>query len=213
MAYLRNRAVNRINLHSGIHALAAGMAGVFVLVFLLRVGLSIPSALCAMALIFAGRFSIRPAILVAAPNVAIPRAPEGAVSGLLLGRHIDAGHGRRAVAIAFSVVTATVILRALSVGTPWLAVSANALGALASCLLAPAQMTPVYNLAKAAPCALRFHIAAEGGWDVGCGSGCLVAAALASAGVDLASIMSLAFLGLAGQVLLLRRYYMRLRAW
>ena len=137
----------------------------------------------------------------------------GAVSGLLLGRHIDAGHGRRAVAIAFSVVAVTLILRAVSVGTPWLAVAANALGALASCLLGPTQMTPIYNLATASPCALRFHVAAEGGWDIGCFSGCLVTAALIAHGATLSAVIPLAFLGWAGQLLLLRRYYVRLDSW
>jgi hypothetical protein len=381
MAFLRNRSINWINLHSGIQALAQGMGGVFVLVFLLRAGVSIPAALCAMALIFAGRFAIRPAVIVAArrfglkplvisgnlvialqypllaevhgvdqsllayclvaalgdtfywtsyhayfallgdnehrghqisanvalativgivapligawalvavgprlafgatglvqalaavplfatPNVAVPReapgafraalpgvglfmadgwfavsyelvwrialflslgaslaayggamalaALVGAVSGLLLGRHIDAGHGRRAVAIAFSVVAVTLVLRAVSVGTPWLAVAANSLSALASCLLGPVQMTPVYNIAKASPCALRFHVAAEGGWDVGCFSGCLVTAALVAHGATLSAVILLAFVGWPGQLFLLRRYYRRLDAW
>src|SRR5262245_25718867 len=66
MAFLRNRAVNWLNLHSGISALAEGMGGVFVLVFLLRVGVSIPASLCAMALILAVRFALRPAVLPAA---------------------------------------------------------------------------------------------------------------------------------------------------
>ena len=381
MAFLRNRSVNWINLHSGIQALAQGMGGVFVLVFLLRAGVSIPATLCAMALIFAARFALRPVVLPAAvrwglkplviagnlviglqylvlaevhgidesllayclvsalgdilywtsyhayfallgdnehrghqisanialativgivatligawalvtvgphlafgatglvqalaavpllatPNLRIPRTADrairaalpgvglfmadgwfavsyvlawqialflslgqslaayggamalaalvGAVSGLLLGRHIDAGHGRRAVAIAFSVVAVTLILRTASIGTPWLAVAANALSALASCLLGPAQMTPVYNIAKASPCALRFHIAAEGGWDIGCFSGCLVSAALLAQGAALAAVIALAFLGWTGQLVLLRRYYRRLDAW
>src|SRR4029077_3397602 len=83
----------------------------------------------------------------------------GAVSALLLGRHIDRGHGRHAVVIALSAVSATLVLRALCLGTPWLSVGANAFGAFALCLLGPAQITPVYNLAKASPCALRFNVA------------------------------------------------------
>src|SRR5258706_2963333 len=66
MAFLRNRSVNWLNLHSGIHALAQGMGGVFVLVFLLRAGVSVPATLCAMALILAARFVTRPAVLVSA---------------------------------------------------------------------------------------------------------------------------------------------------
>jgi DHA1 family inner membrane transport protein len=381
MAFLRNRAVNWINLHTGIQALAQGMGGVFVLVYLLRAGVSVPATLCAMALIFAARFAIRPAVLAAAPhtglkplviagnliialqypllaevhgvdgsllafclvsglgdtfywpsyhayfallgdsehrghqvsagialssivgivapllgawalltvgarptfaavgliqalaaapllatpNVEIQRTAPGAlraalpgvglfiadgwlsvtyifvwqiglfftlgeslsayggamalaflvgaVSGLMLGRHIDAGHGRQAVIIAFSAISVTLILRALSLGTPWLSVGANALGAFAFCLLGPAQMTPVYNLAKASPCALRFHVAAEGGWDVGCVFGCLTAALLVAHGVALAAVIPIAFLGVAGQLFMLRRYYVRLGVW
>lgn len=377
MAFLRNRSINWINLHSGIQALAQGMGGVFVLVFLLRAGVSIPATLCAIALIFAGRFVTRPAVLASAkrwglkpivisgnlvialqypllaevhgvdqsllayclisalgdtfywssyhayfaslgdsehrghqiaanvalsaivgivaplmgawalvhvgprlafgtvgvvqalavvplfatPNVFVERsAPSayrsalpgvllfmadawfavmygfiwqialfltldeslsayggamafaagvGAVSGMLLGRHIDAGNGVRAVTIAYSVVTVTLLLRATSLGTPWLAVAANALGALAGCLLGPVQMTPVYNLAKASPCATRFLIAAEGGWDIGCMSGCLAAAALITHSVPLSEVIPLGMLGALAQVLLLRHYYAR----
>jgi hypothetical protein len=381
MAFLRNRAVNWINLHSGIQSLAYGMGGVFVLVFLLRAGVSIPASLCAMALIVAARFAIRPVVigaarrhglkplviggglviaveypvlaavhgvdgwllayclvsalgntiywtsfhayfamlgdhehrghqisasvalgtiagivgpligawtlatlgpgrsfgatgvvqalamlpLLATPNVRIPdRAPGalraslpgvglfladgwlavgyqlvwqialfvslganlgayggamalaalvGAASGLVLGRHIDGGNGRRAVVVAFSAVATTVALRVASVGTPWLAVSANALGAFALCLLTPTQMVPVYNLAKASPCAFRFHVAAEGGWDVGCCAGCLVSAALLAHGGTLSAALALPLAGLTGHLLLLRRYYRRLHAW
>jgi DHA1 family inner membrane transport protein len=381
MAFLRNRAVNWINLHSGIQALAQGMGGVFVLAFLLRVGVSIPASLCAMALIVAGRFAIRPVVLPAAtrwglkpliiggnlvialqypllarvtgadeslvayclvsaigdtfywtcyhayfallgdsehrghqvsagvalsalvgivapligawslttlspraafgvvglvqaisvvpllaiPRVSVPRsAPAalraalpgvglfmadgwfdvsyvliwqiglflslgaslsayggamalaalvGAVSGMLLGRHVDAGHGRRAVAIAFSAISLTLVVRAWSLGTPWLAVAANGASAIAWCLMAPVQMVPVYNLAKLSPCALRFHIASEGGWDIGCFTGCLVAAGLVAWGAPLASVIPLGFVGVLGKILLLRRYYLRLGGW
>ena len=377
MAFLRNRSINWINLHSGIQALAQGIGGVFVLVYLLRAGVSVPATLCVIALIFAGRFVTRPVVLVSAkrwglkpmaifgnlliamqypllaevhgidqsllafcllgalgdafywscyhayfavlgdsehrghqiganvalaalvgivapllgawalvgvgprlafgavaviqalaavpllatPNVFVPpTAPHsfssalpgillfmsdswfavmyvfvwqialflalgeslsayggamafaalvGAVSGMLLGRHIDAGNGIRAVSIAYSVVAVTLVLRAASLGTPWLAVAANALGALAGCLLGPVQMTPVYNLAKASPCATRFLISAEGGWDVGCMCGCLTAAALIAHGAPLSAIIPLGMLGALAQVLLLRRYYAR----
>src|SRR5262249_26544929 len=107
----------------------------------------------------------------------------------------------------------TLVLRALSVGTPWLAVFGNALGAFANCLLGPTQMVPVYNLAKVSPCALRFHVAAEGGWDVGCATGCLCAAFLIANGVPLGPVIALAFVGAAAQVFLLHRYYVRLGLW
>jgi len=90
---------------------------------------------------------------------------------------------------------------------PWLAIGANALGSLASCLMVPAMMTTVYNLAKASPCALRFHIATEGGWDAGCATCCLIAAALAAYGTHLSILLALGFPGLAVSTILLRRYY------
>ena len=48
----------------------------------------------------------------------------GAVGGLLLGRHIDAGHGRRAVWLAIGSVAAVTILRAFSTDVPAMAVIA-----------------------------------------------------------------------------------------
>lgn len=377
MAFWRNRTVNLINLHYGIQALAQGMGGVFVFVFLLRAGLTVPAVLCTLTAILAGRFAMRPLVLVAARrsglkptlifgtvsiaaqypvlanvhgigvwllalcfisalgdtfywssyhayfaslgdtehrghqigarealaaivgiaapligawslvsfgpriafgavgvvqafsalpflgtrNVAVPpdapgafhaafegialfaadgwfaamyvvvwqialfislgesfaayggamalSALVGAASGMLLGRHIDAGHGRRAVLIAYGVAAFVALLRAVSLGTPWLAVVANALGALSACLQIPALMSAVYNLAKASPCPLRFHIAAEGGWDAGCAAGSLTAAALAACGVSLAYDLLIGLLGVSASVVLLRRYYAR----
>ncbi len=131
----------------------------------------------------------------------------GAACGLFLGRIIDAGHGRRAVVLAFSVAAALVLLRSASLGLPWLAVLANALGAVLWPLLLPALGTATYNLAKAAPCALRFNIVMEAGWDIGCASACLITAALAAAGVPLAWAILLALPGLALGARLLWRYY------
>ena len=45
MAFFRNRAVNRANLHYGIQAFAEAGGGVFVLVYLLRAGVSVPATL------------------------------------------------------------------------------------------------------------------------------------------------------------------------
>ena len=68
-------------------------------------------------------------------------------------------------------------------------------------------MARVYNLAKASPCPFRFHMATEGGWDVGCCAGCLSAAALAAAGVPLSVPILLALAGAAVGVWLLLRSY------
>lgn len=130
----------------------------------------------------------------------------GAASGLLLGRHVDAGHGVRAVAIAYGGMATIVLLRAASLDWPLFAVAANALGALLGTLMLPAG-TAIYNLAKASPCPMRFHIATEGGWDVGCVCACLIAAALCACGVAFWATILVALppLGLAST--LLRRHY------
>jgi len=98
-------------------------------------------------------------------------------------------------------------LRAASLGIPWLAVTANALGAFVHALLIPALMTPIYNRAKASPCPLRFHVGAEGGWDIGCGLGCLAAAAFVAMGQGLAAPILLAFAGGSAAFALLWREY------
>lgn len=350
MAFFGNNAVNRVNFHYGVHALAAGAGGVFIFAYMLHAGVSVPATLASFAGILAGRFCLRPLILplgkrwglkplviagallaacqypllaevkgldwwllalcvtssvsdtlywpsyhayfaalgdaehrgqqiavreaisavvgiaaplvgawglvtggpqitfgvvalvqalsilplLGAPNVSVKpvaagvlhaaragfalfitegwmgacfyyvwqialfvslgrsltnyggamalAALVGAVTGLLIGRHIDAGGGRRAVILAYTATAGLALLRTLSVGSPWLAVAANAPGPFVGALLLPAEMTAVYNLAKASPCPFRFHIMTEGGWDLGAASGALIAAGLAAAG-------------------------------
>jgi DHA1 family inner membrane transport protein len=131
----------------------------------------------------------------------------GAVGGLVLGRHIDAGHGGRAVWLACGSFALLTIFRALSTENAALAVAANACGALVYCVYIPTLMTAIYNQAKSAPCTLRFHIATEGGWDLGGAAGCLVAALLAAAGLPLATIILLSLGGIAFVFILLRSYY------
>jgi hypothetical protein len=377
MAFLRNDAINRVNLHSGIHALAHGAGGIFFLVFLLRSGVPIPAALIAQAAIVAVRFALRPLLLpfakrwglkpplvagtlglsvqypvlaevdgvggllvllvavtsvaelvyhtsynayfaalgdvehrgqqigareammmvasivapllgswaliavgprwmfagvalvqtlalvplIGTPNVPAKREAPGALRaarlaaviiaadgwfdacfilvwqialfvslgesiaayggamalaglvgaacGLLLGRHIDAGFGRRAVLVAYGVGAAVLLLRAASLEHPWLAVTAHALGGLFWPLLGPTLGVVIYNLAKASPCPFRFSMATEGGWDAGCFSACLIAATLVAADVSLVAPILLALPALAAKALLLWRHYPR----
>ncbi len=377
MAFFRNRAVNRANLHYGVQAFAEAGGGVFIYVYLLRAGVSVPATLTALAALLAGRFVMRPAVLpfalrfglkralifgtlanaatyliltrvqgvdlplaaftlvaslggvfywtcfhayfaaigdaehrghqisarealatllgivapliggwalvtagptrtfaavgliqalavlplIGAPDVAVVAAAPGAfraarlgltlfladgafaagyhyvwqialfislresfsayggamalaalvgaACGLLIGRHIDAGFGRRAVLIAYAAAVVVLLLRAASVGSPWLAVSANAAGAFSSALLIPALMTALYNLAKASPCPLRLHIVTEGAWDIGCGGACLIAAGLAWAGFPLSTGILLAVPAAGAAAALLCRYYDR----
>lgn len=134
-------------------------------------------------------------------------AAVGAAFSLLTGRHIDAGFGRGALVVATVVSTGVLLLRAGSLDLPWLAVTANALGALVVGLWTPALMTPVYNLTKASPCPLRFQVAAEGGWDLGCGSVCLAAAGLTAAGLPLPVSILLGLAGCAASFAIVWRGY------
>jgi hypothetical protein len=131
----------------------------------------------------------------------------GSIAGLLLGRHIDAGHGGRAVFYAFGTLACIVALRAAAVGNAPLAVVASALGALGQCLYMPALMTAVYNLSKGAPCTLRFHVATEGGWDIGGSAGLLTAALILASGAPLWAAILLSLAGVATMSYILRRYY------
>jgi hypothetical protein len=134
----------------------------------------------------------------------------GAASGLLIGRHIDAGRGRRAVAITYAVAAGLVTVRAASLGAPWLAAAANAAGAALWPLLSPTLGAVTYNLAKASPCPLRFHMATEGGWDAGASLACLAAAALLALRAPFAAPLLMALLGVAVSARLLWPHYGRL---
>jgi hypothetical protein len=103
----------------------------------------------------------------------------GAAAGLLTGRHVDAGGGRRSIAIGYGAAALVILLRAASLGSPVMAGAANALGALAMPLFVPPLASVTHNIAKASPCPMRVKMATEGGWDVGCFAACLVAAAMA----------------------------------
>ena len=131
----------------------------------------------------------------------------GAIGGLGLGRHIDAGYGRRAVWYASGTIALIVVLRAVATGNAAIAVLANALGALGTCLYIPTLMTAVYTLAKRSPCTLRFHVATEGGWDVGGAVGLLAAALAIGLGAPLSASILLSLAGIAAFIVILRRYY------
>jgi hypothetical protein len=68
-------------------------------------------------------------------------------------------------------------------------------------------MTAVYTLAKRSPCTLRFHVATEGGWDVGGAAGLLAAALATELGMPLGDSILLSLAGLAATTIMLRRYY------
>jgi hypothetical protein len=131
----------------------------------------------------------------------------GAGGALVLGPHVDAGHGRRTAAIAYSLGIALVLLRAASLSWPALAVAANAAGALFFPLLIPALASVTANLNKASPCNLRFAMVTEAGWDVGSCAACLVTAGLYAVGLPIELGVLLALPAMAAQWALLRRFF------
>ena len=60
MAFFGNDAVNRVNIHYAIQALAQGSGGTLVFAFLLHAGVSIPMTFVWFAGMLAGRFVLRP---------------------------------------------------------------------------------------------------------------------------------------------------------
>jgi hypothetical protein len=63
MAFFRNRAVNLLNLHYGIHSVALGGGSAFFAVYLVTAEVPVPVVLVSLAFILLGRFVIRPVII------------------------------------------------------------------------------------------------------------------------------------------------------
>jgi hypothetical protein len=68
-------------------------------------------------------------------------------------------------------------------------------------------MTAIYNLARRSPCAMRFQIAADGGWDAGAGVACLTAAALLQLGAPMQAAILLSLPASGTVFFMLRRYF------
>lgn len=105
-----------------------------------------------------------------------------------------------------------IVFRASATNIPRLAVLANALGALGACLYVPTLMTAVYTLAKRSPCTLRFHVATEGGFDLGGACGLCAAALATELGMPLSASILPALAGVAANGVMLSRYYASGRA-
>jgi MFS family permease len=106
----------------------------------------------------------------------------GAVAGLFVGRSIDLGNGLQAARIGFAAIGLAAFARVVGYPSPALAVAANALTALAWPVFATAFNSRIYILARQSPCPLRFHVVAEGGWDLGTFTACVLAALLVQLG-------------------------------
>src|SRR5262249_51217845 len=69
----------------------------------------------------------------------------GAACGLVMGHHVDLGHGRRSLLIGYGVAASIAAFRAASLGSPWLAGIANAVGGVVFPLLVPPLGTVTHN--------------------------------------------------------------------
>jgi DHA1 family inner membrane transport protein len=117
------------------------------------------------------------------------------------------GHARRATRVNAATLGGTLIAKAICGSDP-IAVVAVAVGTTALAgLYVPSLMTAIYNEAKASPCPLRFHFAAEIGWDIGGSLACLAAAALCAYGASLQAVILLALPMVAVQTFLLDARY------
>jgi MFS family permease len=133
----------------------------------------------------------------------------GAVATWLLGRHIDFGHGWRAVLINLAAGLAILTMQASAGYAPLPVIGAMLAAAVLGGIAVPAIMTAVYAEARAASCAVRFQFAAEGGWDAGGVAACLVCAGALWLGASLQALVALAAPACIVQALLMRGVYER----
>ena len=133
----------------------------------------------------------------------------GAIMGLGIGRLFDLGHHQWSTGLGMIAVSLAVVAAAAGYRYPITAVAALALGAIAGPLYASAYNARVYNLSKASGDALRFQIWGEGGWDLGCAFGCMIAALLMWLGFSFTWPIAIGLLGTAGVWFTLHQSYLK----
>ncbi len=132
-----------------------------------------------------------------------------AAGSLLVGRLIDGGHPRHSLAVAYGAAALVIALKGAAFADPVLAVIATALGALVVPMTSTAMLAPLYAMARQSPCVLRFSMATEGGWDLGCAAACLIAAAMLAGGASFRLPILLGLVAIAVMALMLDRWYTR----
>lgn len=130
-------------------------------------------------------------------------------ASLLIGHRIDAGHGRAMVPIAYGSAGLAVLAKAASWHHPIAAVAATALGALVTPITQVTLLPPLYAMARQSACPLRFAMATEAGWDLGCTAAVLIAAAALALGASFTGPILAGLAGVALVTLNLARWYAR----
>jgi hypothetical protein len=132
-----------------------------------------------------------------------------AAGSLLVGRLIDGGHPRHSLVIAYGAAALALALKGAAFAHPLLAIMATALGALVVPMTSTAMLAPLYAMARQSPCVLRFSMATEGGWDLGCAAACLIAAAMLAGGASFRLPILLGLAAIAMMAWMLGRWYAR----
>ena len=130
-----------------------------------------------------------------------------AAGGLLVGRLIDGGRPRHSLLIAYGAAALALAAKGSALGHPLLAVAATPLGALVVPMTSTAMLAPLYAMARQGPCVLRFSMATEGGWDLGCSAACLTAAALLAGGAGFHLPILVGLAAIAAMAWMLDRWY------
>jgi len=132
-----------------------------------------------------------------------------AAGSLFIGRLIDSGRPQHSLVIAYGSAALALMIKAAAFSSPWLAIGATALGALVTPMAATAMLSPLYDMARRSACVLRFSMATEGGWDLGCSSACLMAAATLQCGASFRLPILLGLAPVLTMALMLRHWYAR----
>jgi predicted MFS family arabinose efflux permease len=141
-------------------------------------------------------------------GVAMAAAGVAAAAGsLIVGRLIDGGRPRHSLVIAYGAAALALAAKGTALGHPLLAVAATALGALVVPMTSTAMLAPLYAMARQGPCLLRFSMASEGGWDLGCASASLIAAALLALGAGFRMPILIGLAAIAAMAWMLDRWY------
>jgi MFS family permease len=128
-------------------------------------------------------------------------------ASLLIGRRIDAGQGRAMVPLAYGAAAVAVVIKTLAWRHPLAAIAATALGALVTPITQVALLAPLYAMARRSACPLRFAMATEAGWDMGCALACLLAAGALALGASYAWPILAGLAGVATVMQMLAHWY------
>jgi MFS transporter, DHA1 family, inner membrane transport protein len=109
----------------------------------------------------------------------------GAAASIFIGPMMDNRRARPTLFWVYAAIGLFLAFNSVAYAYVLPALIASVIGAILGPIWYPVMMTPLYNLSKSSECPLRFHIKSEGGWDIGCGAGCAIAAAAVYSGLSL----------------------------